>query len=123
MKKILVIEDNPDIRENISELLRLEGFVISTAANGIDGVEKALNELPDLVLCDVMMPELDGFGVLRQLRTDDRTALTPLIFLTARSEKADIGYGLSKGAIAYLVKPFTDDQLINAVLSALHKGT
>jgi len=119
MKKILIIEDNLDIRENVAELLGLEGYEVSTACNGKEGLEVATRETPDLVLCDVMMPELDGYEVLEQLRAQNTGPLIPFIFLTAKAERADIHHGLSRGALSYLVKPFSDDELINAIANGL----
>jgi len=122
MSKILVIEDNQDVRENVAEILELAGHTISTAHNGIVGVEKALQDPPDLILCDVMMPELDGFGVLRILSKDMRTADCPFIFLTAKSEQTDFRKGMGLGADDYITKPFDDVDLMNAIDMRLQKS-
>ncbi len=119
MKRILVIEDNPEIRENVAELLIFNGYEALTAANGKSGLEIAHCEIPDLVICDISMPGMDGFTVLKLLRTSKSIALIPLIFLTARADKTDIQFGLSEGARYYLIKPFTEEQLMRAVSSGL----
>lgn len=121
MKKILLIEDNPDVRENTSEILSLAGYEVSTAQNGRAGVEKAQSEKPDLIICDIMMPELDGFGVLHILNKNVETAAIPFIFLTAKAEKTDMRKGMELGADDYLTKPFDDTDLLNAVEARLRK--
>src|SRR5215207_1668870 len=98
MKKILIIEDNPDVRENLAEILILSGYDAFTSENGLAGVEKAQSEQPDLILCDIMMPELDGFGVLHILSRQAKTADIPFIFLTAKAEKDDFRRGMASGA-------------------------
>jgi K+-sensing histidine kinase KdpD len=115
MKKILVIDDAEFILEGTAALLRFEGYDVLTAPNGKVGVETALAETPDLVLCDVSMPELDGYGVLDAIRSTDAVSTLPFIFLTARAEKADMRIGMEKGADDYLVKPFTRDELVAAI--------
>jgi CRP-like cAMP-binding protein/ActR/RegA family two-component response regulator len=122
MKKILIIEDNPDVRENLSEILELSNYQTLLAENGKIGVEKALESLPDLILCDVMMPELDGFGVLHILGRNHRTADIPFVFLTAKSEKEDFRRGMSLGADDYIVKPFDDEQLMKTIEARLKKS-
>ena len=97
MKKILVIEDNQDVRENLAEILSLSGYEAITAENGKIGVEKAQKEDPDLILCDIMMPELDGYGVLHILSRQQKTADIPFVFLTAKAEKEDFRKGMSLG--------------------------
>ncbi len=104
-KKILIIEDNEDIRENLAEILELAGYESFTAENGKIGVEIAEKLMPDLILCDVMMPVLDGFGVLSILNKKPQTADIPFIFLTAKAEKADFRYGMNLGADDYITKP------------------
>lgn len=121
MKKILVIEDNTDIRENVEELLILANYEVVTANNGKSGVEVAIKEKPDLIICDIMMPELDGYGVLHVLSKRNDTAATPFIFLTAMTEKAEIRRGMEFGADDYLTKPFDDTDLLNAIESRLKK--
>ena len=121
MKKILIIEDNPDVRENTAEILELSNYEVVTAENGKEGVKAASEELPDLIICDVMMPELDGFGVLRILSQNPVTATIPFIFLTARTEKSDFRKGMSLGADDYITKPFDDVDLLNAIEIRLKK--
>ena len=122
MKKILIVEDNPDVRENLAEILELEGYGVDTAIDGKDGVEKALKDTPDLILCDVMMPELDGFGVLHILSKQQKTADVPFIFLTAKAEKDDFRKGMSLGADDYITKPFDDVQLLQTIDIRLKKS-
>src|SRR5258706_5955143 len=112
MKKILVIEDEPEMRRNLTPLLRLEKFRPLPAEDGRVGVELAKREKPDLILCDVMMPELDGYGVIAALRADPETVTIPFIFLTARGEKPDIRARMSLAADAYLTKPVTQPDLL-----------
>lgn len=122
MKKILVIEDNIDVRENIQEILELSGYEVLTAENGKEGKEKAMGERPDLILCDVMMPILDGFGVLRILSKNPETADIPFIFLTAKVERADMRKGMNLGADDYITKPFDDVELLDAIELRLKKS-
>lgn len=121
MKKILLIEDNPDIRENTSEILSLAGYEVTTAENGKVGVDIAQRVMPDLIICDIMMPELDGYGVLHILNKKEETASIPFIFLTAKTEKTDIRKGMTLGADDYLTKPFDDTDLLNAIEARLRK--
>ncbi len=121
MKKILIIEDNPEVRENLEEILSLSGYDISTAENGVVGVEKALKENPHLILCDVMMPKLDGFGVLRILNQKPETNDIPFIFLTAKAEKNDFRVGMNLGADDYITKPFEHLELLEAIETRLKK--
>jgi len=121
MKTILVIEDEAYIRQNIIETLTYEDFATLEAENGLVGVEIALQERPDLIICDVMMPELDGFGVLRRLQGDTSTATIPFIFLTALADKQSLRRGMELGADDYLTKPCTPDELVNAIRSRLAK--
>jgi len=122
MKKVLIIEDNTDVRENLAEILELSNYQPITAENGKIGVEKALQEPPDLILCDVMMPELDGFGVLHILSKNQKTADIPFIFLTAKAEKEDFRRGMSLGADDYITKPFDDVALLQTVENRLQKS-
>jgi DNA-binding NarL/FixJ family response regulator len=115
MKKILLIEDHPQMRENLRLMLEMEGFAVLTAAQGRAGLECARRELPDVILCDVMMPELDGYGVLAALRADAATAGIPFLFLTARGEKADQRTGMNLGADDYLVKPVAKQEVLAAI--------
>ncbi|MBD2200054.1 MULTISPECIES: two-component system response regulator [Calothrix] len=121
MTKILVIEDEELVRENILDLLEAEDFDTIAAANGKIGLNLALSEIPDLILCDMMMPELDGYGVLTTLRQDPATATIPFIFLTAKSAKADFRQGMDMGADDYLTKPFTRAELLSAIVNRLEK--
>ena len=122
MKKILVIEDNQDVRENLAEILTLSGYATSTAENGKIGAAKAQAERPDLILCDIMMPELDGYGVLHILSRSAKTADIPFIFLTAKAEKEDFRRGMSLGADDYITKPFDDVALLQTIESRLKKS-
>jgi CRP-like cAMP-binding protein len=123
MKRILLIEDNKDIRENTEELLMLAGYEVYTAENGRIGVELAVKEQPDLIICDIMMPELDGYGVLHILSKRDDTAAIPFIFLTAMTEKAEVRKGMELGADDYLTKPFDDTSLLNAIEARFRKSS
>jgi CRP-like cAMP-binding protein/CheY-like chemotaxis protein len=120
-KKILVIEDNNDIRENTAEILSLAGYKPYTAENGKKGVELAIKERPDIIICDIMMPELDGYGVLHLLRKNADTQHIPLIFLTAKTERGDYRKGMEMGADDYITKPFDEIELLNAVEVRLKK--
>lgn len=121
MTKILVIEDEESVRENILDLLEAEEFETVAAANGKIGINLALAEFPDLILCDMMMPEVDGYGVLTALREEPLTATIPFIFLTAKSAKADFRQGMDMGADDYLTKPFTRAELLSAVMNRLER--
>jgi len=121
-KKILLIEDNPDMRENTAEILELAQFNVITAKNGKEGVALAESEKPDLIICDIMMPLLDGYGVLHMLTKNESTAAIPFIFLTAKAERVDLRKGMEMGADDYLTKPFDDIELLNAVESRLRKS-
>jgi two-component system, sensor histidine kinase and response regulator len=123
MTRILVIEDDENIRNNMAEILEYEGYSISKAENGVIGVESARNLLPDLILCDVMMPALDGYGVLLELQSQPLTASIPFIFLTALSDWSAVRLGMDSGADDYLTKPCTSIQLITAVTARLEKWT
>lgn len=121
MIKILVIEDEELVRENILDLLAAEDFETVAAPNGRIGINLAIAELPDLILCDMMMPEVDGYGVLTALRQEPLTAAIPFIFLTAKSAKADYRQGMDMGADDYLTKPFTRAELLSAVITRLER--
>lgn len=121
MTKILVIEDEEHVRENLLELLEAEDFQTVAAANGRIGLELANVETPDLILCDMMMPEIDGYGVLATLRQDPVTATIPFIFLTAKSSRSDFRHGMNLGADDYLTKPFTRAELLSAIEGRLNK--
>jgi DNA-binding response OmpR family regulator len=122
MKSILVIDDNNDIRENTAEILDMAGYKTFTAENGKKGVDLALKEKPDLIVCDIMMPELDGYGVLHLLRKNPDTQSTPFIFLTAKTERTDLRKGMEMGADDYITKPFDDIELLNAIEIRLKKA-
>ena len=122
MKRILIIEDNAIVRENLEEILSLSGYDVDTAENGVVGVEKVNKNTPDLVLCDVMMPELDGFGVLKILAKNPATMDIPFIFLTAKADKSDFRKGMGLGADDYITKPFDDVELLDAIETRLRKS-
>jgi len=122
MKRILVIEDEPEMRRNITTLLRYHDYEPIAAANGRDGVRAARREKPDVILCDVMMPELDGYGVLQELQLDASLARTPFIFLTAKGEKDDLRSGMNLGADDYLTKPVANADLIRAIEARLRRS-
>jgi len=120
-KKVLIIEDNNDIRENVVEILELANYQVFEANNGKTGVELAIQHLPDVILCDIMMPELDGYGVLYLLNKNPETAAIPFIFLTAKAERLDLRKGMEMGADDYLTKPFDDMELLHAIETRLKK--
>src|SRR5256885_982989 len=122
MKKILVIEDEPEMRRNITALLRYKEYEPIAAENGRLGVEAARREKPDLILCDVMMPELDGHGVLQALQADVSLARIPFIFLTAKGEKDDLRSGMNLGADDYLTKPVANADLVRAIETRLRRS-
>jgi CRP/FNR family transcriptional regulator, cyclic AMP receptor protein len=121
MKKILLIEDNEDIRMNTAEILELSNYKVITAENGKIGVEKAIEHQPDLIICDIMMPVLDGYGVLHAVHRNEAIKNTPFIFLTAKTERSDFRKGMEMGADDYITKPFSGTELLNAVDSRLKK--
>ncbi len=121
MKNILLIEDNPDMRENTAEILELADYNVTTASNGKEGVAIAKKSHPDLIICDIMMPELDGYGVLRMLGANKETSSIPFIFLTAKAEKNDFRKGMNLGADDYITKPFDDVELLDAIEMRLKK--
>jgi DNA-binding NarL/FixJ family response regulator len=121
MKTILVIEDHEPMRLNIVTILELEGYEVLQAPDGAEGLLMARDDKPDLILCDVTMPNLDGFGVLQALRADRSISGTPFIFLTAKSERQDLRSGMNLGADDYITKPFTTDDLLQAVTARLDR--
>lgn len=121
MKKILVIEDEAETLENLVLMLEMEGFQPLSAPNGRAGLAVARKEMPDLVLCDVSMPELDGYGVLEALRADKTTIAIPFIFLTAKGDKKDLRTGMNLGADDYLSKPAGAEEVLGAIRSRLHR--
>jgi DNA-binding NarL/FixJ family response regulator len=121
-ERILIIEDQAPMRRNIALLLEMEGYEVSTSPNGRDGLEKIKSFKPQLVVCDVMMPEIDGHGVIQAMRDDKDTALTPFIFLTAKGDKNDVRVGMNYGADDYLTKPVVREDLLAAVSSRLARA-
>jgi CRP-like cAMP-binding protein/ActR/RegA family two-component response regulator len=119
---VLVIDDNKDIRENTAEILDLAGYKTFMAENGKKGVELALREIPSIIICDIMMPELDGYGVLHLIRKNAETEHIPFIFLTAKTERTDFRKGMEMGADDYITKPFEEIELLNAVEIRLKKS-
>ena len=120
-KRLLIIEDSVDIRENTAELLELSGFTVETASDGLEGVRLARTWNPDLVICDIMMPNLDGFGVLQVFSSQPELASIPFIFLTAKTDRADMRKGMEMGADDYLTKPFQEVELLRAIEARLKK--
>ena len=120
--KILVIEDNQEVRENLVEILALSNFIVLSAEDGLKGVEIAQTLAPDLILCDVMMPKLDGFGVLNILGKRPDTSGIPFVFLTAKAEIADFRRGMNLGADDYVTKPFYKDELLSVIETRLKKS-
>ena len=123
MRKILLIEDDVVLRENTSELLELSNYEVVNAPNGKIGVEVAKEVLPDIIVCDIMMPELDGYGVLEALTKNESTQHIPFIFLSAKTERKDVRRGMDLGADDYITKPFSEDELISAIESRLAKAS
>ncbi len=122
MQRVLLIEDNDEIRENTAEILELANYKVATAPNGKLGVEMALETAPDLIICDVMMPVLDGYGVLHLIQKNESLKNIPFIFLTAKAERSDFRKGMEMGADDYITKPFTDIELLTAIESRLKKA-
>lgn len=121
MKKILLIEDNPNVLQNTSRMLQAEGYMVITANNGRQGLEIAQQQIPSLIICDIMMPEIDGYGVISALRTNPATTTIPFIFLSAKSDKTDFRQGMELGSDDYLTKPFTRDELLGAINAQFKK--
>lgn len=119
--KILIVEDEKSIREDVGAWLVFEGHDVTTAQNGREGVEKALQVLPDLIFCDITMPELDGYGVLLALQANPRTSAIPFIFLTARADKSFLRHGMEMGADDYITKPFTREELLAAIAARISR--
>ncbi len=115
MTKILVIEDDKPILDNLVDMLTMEDFDVIYADNGLEGIKLAIAEIPDLILCDIMMPEVDGYYVLNSLRTNDITESIPFMFLTAKADSFFVKEGLKMGANQYLTKPFTRNELLKAI--------
>ena len=121
-KKILLIEDDKTVRENTAELLELSNYEVETASNGKLGVEKAKLFLPDVVVCDIMMPEMDGYQVLENLSRNETLSKVPFIFLSAKTDHKDVRRGMNLGADDYLTKPFEEEELMDAIESRLAKA-
>ena len=121
MIKILLIEDDADIRENTASILEMANYTVFTAENGKTGVEKAIQEKPDLIICDIIMPVLDGYGVFHLLNKSELVQHVPFIFLTAKSDRLDFRKGMEMGADDYIPKPFTEIELLNAIESRLKR--
>ena len=120
VKKILIIEDNLQILDNTKEHLELEGYTVLTAKNGIEGIEIAINNTPDLILCDIMMPLKNGYEVLTELKAIENTSRIPFIFVTASAEKSEVAAGLNHGAFDYISKPFDYDHLIALIKKTIN---
>ena len=121
MKKILLIEDNPNVLLNTSRMLQAEGYMVISADNGRDGLEMAQQHIPSLIICDIMMPEIDGYGVIAALRNNPATTTIPFIFLSAKSDKNDFRQGMELGSDDYLTKPFTRDELLGSINAQFKK--
>jgi len=119
VNKILIIEDQPQMRRKLAMILERENFQVAAAPNGLIGLDMVRNDPPDLILCDVMMPEMDGYGVLEQLRSQEFTKRIPFIFLTAKGEWQDVRSGMNLGADDYLTKPVPADELLEAIEARL----
>ncbi len=122
MKRILIVEDDAALRENTAKLLALENFVVITAANGTEGIRLAKESNPDIIICDILMPEKDGFNVLKELSSNDHTRHIPFIFLSAKTEHKEIRQGMDLGADDYITKPFEEEELLSAIKSRLAKS-
>jgi DNA-binding NarL/FixJ family response regulator len=122
MKRILIIEDEPQVRANLATILEMEGYAPATASHGAEGIALAREEAPDLILCDITMPEADGYAVLATLRADPALANIPFVFLTAKSTRADVRLGMNLGADDYLTKPFVAPELLSAVEARLKRA-
>lgn len=122
MKTILLIEDDTALRENTAELLELSGYTVVTAPNGKIGIQKALSIIPDVIVCDIMMPEMDGYGVLQEMTNNSKTRHIPFIFLSAKTEHKEIRKGMDLGADDYITKPFEEEELISAIESRIARA-
>ena len=122
MKKILLIEDNEQIRSNMAEILEMSGYGTIQAVDGKDGVAAAVQHKPDLIICDIMMPVLDGYGVIHMLQKNPDTTHIPFIFLSAKAERTEVRKGMELGADDYITKPFNGTELLNAVEIRLRKS-
>ena len=115
MKTVLIIEDNQDIRENTAEILELLGLTVISADNGSRGISMAIDSRPDIILCDIMMPDLDGYEVIKQLKGNPVTAPIPFIYVTASGEKNEVKLAMDLGANGYVRKPFDAKELTQAI--------
>lgn len=122
MKRILIIEDEPQVRANLATILEMEGYAPVTATHGAEGIALAREKMPDLILCDITMPEADGYTVLATLRAEAGFAHVPFIFLTAKSTRADVRLGMNLGADDYVTKPFTAPELLSAIEARLKRA-
>lgn len=123
MIKVLIIEDDTALRENTAEILTLAHYHVITAANGSIGIKLAQQEHPDVIICDIMMPEVDGYGVLKSLLENEKTKQIPFIFLSAKTEHKEIRRGMNQGADDYITKPFEEEELLNAIESRIARAT
>ncbi len=119
MRTILIIEDNRTILENTAEILSLEGYVVLTATNGKNGLEKMYTLIPDLIICDLLMPEMDGIELLLEVGKNPKFSKIPVIFFSAKTEKKDIKKALDAGAVDYIIKPFELDDLVKTIKRCL----
>ncbi|REE07743.1 CRP-like cAMP-binding protein [Winogradskyella pacifica] len=122
MKKVLLIEDDTVLRENTAELLEFSNYEVITAANGKLGLEMAMHKKPDIIVCDIMMPIINGYGVLEGLSKHQDTKFIPFIFLSAKTERQDVRKGMDLGADDYITKPFTEDEIVSAIESRIAKA-
>jgi DNA-binding LytR/AlgR family response regulator len=121
MKKVLIIEDEKQLLQNIAKLLKYENFAVETASSGKEGITLALQSKPDLIICDIMMPGMDGYEVIKELAKNYSTSTIPFIFLTAKVDRSDLRKGMELGADDYITKPFNSDDLIKAVKTRINK--
>lgn len=122
MKRVLLIDDNDDIRDSTAEILELANYTVETAANGKEGIQKAMDCSPDIILCDIMMPVMDGYGVFHAASRHEKLQHVPFIFLSARAERSDLRKGMELGADDYITKPFNPTELLNAIASRLKRS-
>lgn len=121
MKKILIIDDDKSVRESTKELLEIVGYEVKVAEDGTKGIKNAKEFLPDIIICDISMPVLDGYSVFKELNKDPKTSIIPFIFLTAKAELSDLKYGMQLGADDFISKPFSSNELLNSIDLRLKK--
>ena len=121
MKKVLIIDDDKSIRESTQELLEIVGYDVKVAEDGAKGIKLASDFTPDIIICDISMPGLDGYSILKELSKDSVTSVIPFIFLTAKTEMSDLKFGMQIGADDYICKPFSSNELINSIELRLKK--